>query len=567
LKEMIAEPRPFFIDWAGRITRSIISLAYGKEIVCSPEGVERTREVLRDHPAALLWTHKSHIDGMALMSVMYDNDLPTPHSFGGINMAFAGAGSLGRRSGIIYIRRTFQDNPVYKLVFRQYLGYLMEKRFPFSWAFEGTRSRVGKLMPPRYGLFKYILEAAYATGASDLHFIPVSISYDLIGEAPDYAREQAGQKKRPESLAWFLGYLRRLRAPMGRVYLDFAEPVVIDGPAPEPEQVDMPKLAFEIAVRVNRITPVTFPAVACIVLLSAAPRAITIEEFRHNTIELVRWLRQRNIRLTDSFDEGHDQQLNELAQMALDRGLLSEYKEGPDAVYGISEDQYAIAGYYRNTIVHYFVIKAMLELALARAAEVPADERRETFRAEADRLRDLFKFEFFYSEKKAFQRQIDRELKRYVSEPQTVFDGDTEQLWQTIAGLAPLLAHATLLPFVEAYMIVAEVLARLEPGTGIEEKECVGAALKFGQQSLLQRRISSRASIAKVMFTNGYRLFRNMGLTQGGDPATAARREAMSREFAALSHRLARIQSLAHTAFSNHSAHRPEPGPVQNPGG
>jgi len=31
---------------------------------------------------------------------------------------------------------------------------LMEKRFPMTWSFEGTRSRLGKLMPPEYGLHK-----------------------------------------------------------------------------------------------------------------------------------------------------------------------------------------------------------------------------------------------------------------------------------------------------------------------------------------------------------------------------------------------------------------------------
>ena len=193
-----------------------------------------------------------------------------------------------------------------------YLGYLMEKRFPFSWAFEGTRSRVGKLMPPRYGLIKYIIEAAHATEASDLHFIPVSVSYDLIGEAGDYAREQSGQKKRPESLTWFLGYVRRLKAPMGRIYFDFCEPVVIEGKTPPPDEVDIAKTAFEVAVRVNSVTPVTFPSLACMTLLGVAPRALTFREFRSQLIGLIVWLRKRNIRMTDNFDAGKVKKLEEL---------------------------------------------------------------------------------------------------------------------------------------------------------------------------------------------------------------------------------------------------------------
>ena len=40
-------------------------------------------------------------------------------------------------------------------------------------------------------------------------------NYDLIGDVKDYATEHAGKDKTPESLNWFIGYLRGLRDPMG----------------------------------------------------------------------------------------------------------------------------------------------------------------------------------------------------------------------------------------------------------------------------------------------------------------------------------------------------------------
>jgi len=551
MKEMVAQPNSFFIDWMGTITRFIVSLGYGKEIVCNEQDVERTRQIMRDYPTALLWTHKSHIDGMAVMSVLYENDLPSPHSLGGINMAFGVLGTLGRKSGVIYIRRTFADNPVYKLVFRHYLGYLMEKRFPFSWAFEGTRSRVGKLMPPRYGLIKYVVEAAHATRARDLHFIPVSISYDLIGEAAEYAREQAGQEKRPESLSWFLGYVKKLRAPMGRVYFDLGEPVVIKGLTPAPDDLDLSKTAFEIAVRVNNMTPVTFPSLACIALLSAAPRAMTFDEFRSAIGELVVWLRKRNIRMTDNFEKGHDKQLAELAGITIDRGLISRYDEGQEPVYSLAEDRYPVASYYRNTVVHYFVHKALLELAWIGVLNRNKKTRVDAFWDEIERLRDLFKYEFFYSPKDEFREQIDQELSLYNSDWQTVLGSDKKTALAMVADMRPLVAHASLLPYIEAYGIVAQVLERLEPGVGLDENECVSAALKLGEQRFLQRQISSKASIAKLLFSNGYKLFSNQGLTSGGDPATAGQRASVSREFAELSERLARIRKLARATKQN----------------
>ena len=70
-------------------------------------------------------------------------------------------------------------------------------------------------------------------------------------------------------------------------------------------------------------------------------------------------------------------------------------------------------------------------------------------------------------------------------------------------------------------------------------------SLKYGHQQFLQRRISSKASIGKLLFQNGHKLFSNMSLTADGDPAVASRREAVSKEFAELSDRLTRISSIA----------------------
>ena len=126
-------------------------------------------------------------------------------------MAFAGVGFLARRSGAIFIRRSFQDKPLYKLVLRQYLSFLLEKRFPLTWSFEGTRSRVGKLMPPRYGILKYVIDAMQELPDENLHIIPIAINYDMNNDVKDYAAEQSGGRKRPESLSWMISYLRRMR--------------------------------------------------------------------------------------------------------------------------------------------------------------------------------------------------------------------------------------------------------------------------------------------------------------------------------------------------------------------
>ena len=265
-KELVALPHNFWQDAAGAFNRWVISLGYENKVVIDVEKLERFRSIVREHPTALLWTHKTHMDGITMQSILFEHDFPPAHTMGGINMAFAGVGFLARRSGAIFIRRSFQDNPLYKLVLRQYLAYLLEKRFPLTWSFEGTRSRVGKLMPPRYGMLKYVMDAMQESSADDLHLIPVAINYDMNNDVKDYAAEQSGAIKRPESLSWFISYLRRMRQPLGRIYIDFGEPVVVKKASFNDDPLALQKTAFKIGVEANRVTPITLTSLMSLTL-------------------------------------------------------------------------------------------------------------------------------------------------------------------------------------------------------------------------------------------------------------------------------------------------------------
>jgi glycerol-3-phosphate O-acyltransferase len=543
MRELIARPQPFWLDVMAQLNHWVMSLGYDAEVVVDREGLERIRQLTREYPTALLWTHKTHVDGFAVNSVCFDNDFPAPHILGGVNMAFAGLGFLARRAGAIFIRRSFQDDLLYKMVLRQYIGYLMAKRFPLSWSLEGTRSRVGKLMPPRYGLLKYVMDSAHSTGARNLHFVPISISYDMIGDVKDYAKEQSGGVKRPESLRWFIGYLRGLRQPMGKIYFNFGEPVVLpEVPSPEDPR-ELQRVAFAVGVEVNRVTPITLPSLLCMLLLGSAPRALTADELRLEASYLMNWASKRGIPLTQNLDNQDEVQIAALMNDMIRNGLLTRYDDGPEAVYTIAAEQHGVASYYRNTVTHFFVNKAIAELALLHLVQENLLGE-DVFWEEAERLRGLFKFEFFYATREQFRLDIDAELSRY--QPGWEAALDTQGFALTLfTRLRPLVAHAVLLPFIEAYRVMADVLARQPLGEAPVEKDCVQQALAYGRQAYLQRRISSEASIGKLYFSNGFKLADNLGLGGEGDEAVQERRRELAQGFRALQRRLERVRAVA----------------------
>ncbi|MEO0563497.1 MAG: hypothetical protein AAF125_15420, partial [Chloroflexota bacterium] len=171
------------------------------------------------------------------------------------------------------------------------------------------RSRNGKLMPPRFGILKYVVEAAEKGEMKDLTIVPISIYYDLIAELGDYAKEQTGATKRKESFAWFTGYLRSLRKPLGRISFGLGDPVVVDTTserfvAARDEgqsslSIELQKLAFEASVNVNAVTPITPSSLICLALTGAAPQALTAEELVSHVWRLRDWALARGCAMTD----------------------------------------------------------------------------------------------------------------------------------------------------------------------------------------------------------------------------------------------------------------------------
>ncbi len=544
LDEMVSRPSMFWLDVYAKFNKFCLGLGYEAEIVCDQEAVEKLRQVVREYPSMLLWTHKTYLDGMVLPKLLYDNDFPMPHMFGGANLNFPGLGFLLHRSGTIFIRRSFQDNELYKITLRHYVGYLMGKRFPMNWAFEGTRSRLGKLMPPRYGLLKYVLEACDATDARDIHIIPISISYDLIRDVEEYATEQTSHGKGAESLRWLIGYLRSLTRPMGKIYVDIGEPVVLNK-APDPDdRLALSKIAFEVAVEANHVTAITFPSLATMSLLGAAPKALTENEVVADLNALLRWANARDIRVSKDFNLTFADHIPSLLGIMLDEGIVTRYDEGPEVVYGIGLNQHTVASYYRNTVIHFFVNKAIIELALLKASENEGPDALNVFWAEVDQLRDLFKFEFFYAPTEMFHQQIREELSRYDKDWQTLLSQGTFSFGQLLNRMTPLVSHVTLLIFTEAYSIVAALAARMVYSETLVEQACVTDALKLGRQAYLQRRISSEASIGKLLFNNGFKMLQSRGLTDAGEPMLAERRLKQSHQLRDLLRRLDLIRAI-----------------------
>ena len=290
LREIAATHSPLVIDLVAWLIRLLYTQGYGRQLYYDRDQLKDVKALAQQNPVVFLPSHKSNLDHLVLQYALHENGHAPNHTAGGINMNFFPVGPLVRRSGTFFIRRSFRDDEIYKFVLHHYIDFLIEKRFSLEWYIEGGRSRAGKLLPPRFGLLAYVVDAYRRAKSEDVFLIPVSIAYDQISDVGDYAAEQRGGAKPRESFGWFLGVVRRLRRRYGNIHIRFGEPLSLAkslgrpdpraAPSDDEQNLGLQKLAFEVAVRINRVTPITSISLVTLALLGTGDRALTAAQVR-----------------------------------------------------------------------------------------------------------------------------------------------------------------------------------------------------------------------------------------------------------------------------------------------
>ncbi len=520
LDGLVASMSPIAVDLLSGALRPLH--AYAWDVQTDTAGLDLLCELNRRHALVFLPSHRSYADPLLLADVLAEHDFPRNHVLGGDNLRIWPISSLARRAGIIFIRRSFSGDEIYKLALREYLGYLLAKRFNLEWYMEGGRSRTGKLRPPRYGLLAYVAEAVARGRADDAYLVPVAITYDQLREVSAMAAEQGGGAKKAEGLGWLASYAKGQLAKIGTVHVRFAEPLSLREALepgahdhnPDTWRLALQKVAFEVAVRINRVTPVTATALVTLALLGVRDRALTLGQVRGVLEPLRGYLAERRLPHSGDVlrtDAGVRRVLGALAQ----QNVVTVYTGGQEPVYAIERGQHLVAAFYRNSAIHHFVDRAVAELVMLSE---PADRW-----DEAMRLRDQLKFEFFFPGKASYRTELCSELERLDPGWETAADGRG-----VLQRSELLVANRVLRSFLDAQLVVAERLAARQPRHPIVAKEFLDECGGVGQQMLLQGQLHGPESLSRELFSSAMKLAANLDLIDPGREELAERRQAFA---------------------------------------
>ncbi len=519
------------------------------DVLVDEDEVAELRKLDRKATLAFAFSHRSYLDGMLLPEVIMANRLSPALTFGGANLNFFPFGAWAKRTGAIFIRRQTKDIPVYRLALRAYAAQLVQNHANLTWSIEGGRTRTGKLRPPVFGILRYIADAVDEIDGPEVYLVPTSIVYDQLHEVEAMTTEAYGAVKRPEDLRFLVRLARQQGQRLGRAYLDFGEPLPLRKRLEELRAdesgtgTEIERIALDVEHRINRATPVTPTAVVSLALLGA-DRSLSISEVLATVRPLASYIAARNWAVAGAADLTNRSTIRWTLHQLVASGVVTVYDAGTEPVWGICTDQNLVAAFYRNTAIHILVDRAIAEMALVAACEDGGSVAPATVRDEALRLRELLKFEFLFSARAQFEKELADEIHLIAPVADTTKTYSAADVRGLLESADVLLAHLVLRPFLDAYHIVADRLAAYEDES-FDEEAFLAECLEVGKQWELQRRVANAESRSMELFKTALRLARHRELVGADGADIAKRRQEFADEIATATRRVNEIAKLA----------------------
>ncbi|MGU3436135.1 glycerol-3-phosphate 1-O-acyltransferase [Actinomycetes bacterium M1A6_2h] len=547
LDEMVATENHRAVDLWGQLGK-YFSRAYNVEV--DQTGLQAVRDLNKTHPLVFLPNHRSYLDPLVLRPALLKEGFPMNHVMGGINVGFWPIGPLAKRSGVVLIQRKFSDE-IYKWTLRQYMSFLLGKKFNLEWYIEGGRSRTGKLRPPRFGLLTYLFDALDNSTASDAYLVPTSITYDRLHEVSTMAEEMHGAQKQAEGIRMAIGYIRAQGKIRGTVYLSFGTPMSVRSflDANEDKRVAVQKAALAVSHAINEATPVTPAALVAMAMLGIEDRALNVNEMWSIIAPLSKYIRDRGLPTAGGIDLQDVDVMTTAIRAQVAAGVVKRFDQGPEPLFHLAQDKHLVLAFFRNNAIHFFVMRAIGELVVLRTKDCPTGVvAAEDLWKSALELRDLLKFEFFFGDKHEFGERLEAEVdlidpqwRTAISEPAYAVKSLESQPFH--------LAHRVLQPIFEAYQVVAEQLLMLTPGREFDKAafltECLGAA----QAKRLRQQLEHSDAISNELFDTALQLADNRDLLDSDSAGVTLRRRDFAAEIASWARVSGQIRVMAHMAL------------------
>ncbi|XP_055377579.1 dihydroxyacetone phosphate acyltransferase [Condylostylus longicornis] len=196
-------------------------------IYVNKKSLSRVKEIIGSSPVLYLPSHRSYCDFILMSYICFHYEIEIPGIAAGMDFySMFAMGTMLRKTGAFFMRRSFSGDEIYWDVFREYVHALITVyHIGVEFFVEGTRSRNFKSLVPKVGLLAMTLEPFFMGEVPDLTIVPIGVSYERLLEEQLFVYELLGIPKPKESTKGFFKALKIIDQRFGKMYLDFGEPI------------------------------------------------------------------------------------------------------------------------------------------------------------------------------------------------------------------------------------------------------------------------------------------------------------------------------------------------------
>ena len=464
LKKIAADYHVSMIQKFVKTLSFVFSKLYS-EIDIPDEDIIKLKELLKTHTVILAPSHKSHIDYLVLSYIFYLKGLVPPHVAAGDNLAFFPMGYIFRRSGAFFLKRSFRHDEFYYTIFKQYLSKLLKDRFSIEFFIEGTRSRTGKLLPPKTGMLSMFFDSFWENINKKIAILPVAINYEKIIEEKSYVNELSGGEKKKENLNVILSNRKLLKSRFGKVYIRFSNAIKLDDyfkknkiaekkPNEEVISYHLNKVSYQILDSINKTSIVTASSILGTILLSEhSKEKFDFSDILGNFLTVHKELSKKAAPLSKTLvtpvlalEEALDFFISNKHIVLIDEKLET---------YELLNSKRANIEYYKNNILHYFTNESLLIFAVKKSSNKVDIKKNTKF------LSLIFQDEFIFNPNDKYEINFIQTLTDMVERNILKKENNTITINRATKNLNPEFYFSILMPFIEAYSFCISELIKL----------------------------------------------------------------------------------------------------------
>lgn len=332
--------------------------------------------------------HRSHMDYLLLSYVIIREGLVMPRIAAGINLNFWPAGTIFRKGGAFFIRRSFAGNRLYSTIFREYLSLLFERGYSVKYYTEGGRSRTGRLLPPKTGMLVMTIQSLLRGIDRPLTLVPVYLGYEHVMEVGTYHKELSGSAKKSESVFGVLKAIKSLRN-YGNGYVNFGEPININQylnekvptwkEAIDPFDAQKPnwltptvnEMSNQLMTRINQCAALNGVALVALILHASENKALAKADLEKHL----------DFFLTVQREAPYSEQLTipeesgaEVLQHVISLNKVTLCDDSFGTIISLDDSASLEMRYYRNNILHTYALSSLVCRLLTHNSKISHEQ-------------------------------------------------------------------------------------------------------------------------------------------------------------------------------------------------